>query len=488
MSERFPYFGWSDSNQESIEDLLRYFYETSGSVFGKLKTKSSPSGISIVVAPKGAGKTQLRRILAHEASDDHDIAWEIDQNFGRQISDIETKGPAQIKRELSGILLTGITAKLLMDASLGAKVGAQWKEKAKEIFDRVGGVVKGLGAAGISVDLDLTMIFRDKEPKFDQAPVEKYQEVLNNLLSDRRAYILIDDVDEIFRQAYTSPKIVEGLLRAAVELNIKFRDRMHVIVFLKAGLYAAYFQKAQAHNEIRDHVGFLRWREREIVDLLARRISKNSQLAQPYQTTDELWSLEFDSNGASMGELQQYMTARCNSGPRDLIYLANDAKKLAGDAKITIEHIKAAESGYFTEKIQLINADYGQAYPGLDELITTVFTGKETEYSREDFEAFVRNNVVQNDDFARHEPFRSWVRFAPERRLISVFYEMGLIGFSTGSGQDYTYVMSRPNPGDFENRATSYRIHPAYSLGLQLHLSRPTASCNPANARVPTSP
>jgi len=65
-------------------------------------------------------------------------------------------------------------------------------------------------------------------------------------------------------------------------------------------------------------------------------------------------------------------------------------------------------------------------------------------------------------------PFQSYIRFANEQVLIRLFHEMGLIGFRLAQDDPFSYCMSNPTPGDFYDRATSYRIHPAYSKSLRL--------------------
>ena len=72
-------------------------------------------------------------------------------------------------------------------------------------------------------------------------------------------------------------------------------------------------------------------------------------------------------------------------------------------------------------------------------------------------ETFIRNNIIQNNKYSSEMPFQSYIRFANEQVLIRLFHEMG-----------FSYCMSNPTPGDFYDRATSYRIHPAYSKSLRL--------------------
>lgn len=438
-----------------------------------MKINAASKGVSIVVAPKGAGKTELRRVLAYRAATDKDAVWEIDEDLTRTVQNPQ-RGAAQIKREISGLLLSGITAKLFADESLRTKIAKQWWDKAKEIFSRMGEVPQGVTIGPATLNLDVKALFRDTTTRFNEAPIEGYRELLGYLLLRRRCYMLIDDVDEVFEGAYAYPQIVEGLLRAAVDLNVTFRDRLHVIVFVKSGLYENYFRQARAHNEIRDHVGFLGWSEDSLVDLLAHRIGRKHGRADGDGTATERWQLEFSGSRKEVERIQAYLVERCNYGPRDLIMLANGAKVHADRRKVGLIDVVSTESDYCRDKLQLLVGDFGQSYQKIDTLIRQAFSGQKTEYEREEFETFVRTNIIQNSQFVDEEPFRHYVRFVNERHLIRLLFEMGFLGFRATVGEAYSYSMSHPSPGDFEEGATWYRIHPAYGKCLGLKDSLPS--------------
>ena len=317
------------------------------------------------------------------------------------------------------------------------------------------------------LELDPSKIQEDDVSRFSRFDIAEYVESLTPVLRERRAYILIDDVDDVFAGADKDAEFVEGLLRAAKEINKAFKDLMHCLVFLKTGVFKLFFENAGEYDKLRDYISpQISWGQSELTNLLAVRIRQIHKKAEIDDKT--AWELEFEP-AASIESIQKHIISRCVSGPRDLIVYCNMAKDRVGVAKIKMSDIEQVEDLYSKEKLATLNRDFGSTYPRINDFLQQLFSGETQTYSNEALINLLTTKVIADERLRAMFTGQDYVLYATKERLIELLYGIGFLGFKRTAKAPLEFVITNPDPGSqVLYRAHEYQIHPAYRQYLNL--------------------
>src|SRR4029077_1520043 len=101
------------------------------------------------------------------------------------------------------------------------------------------------------------------------------KELLEGVLSaltGKRAYIMIDDADDVFPGLEENPAFVEGLARAVNDINRLAGSRIHVLLFLKYGVWRRWFEHQQEYDKVAHLIQEISWTDKALRELIARRI------------------------------------------------------------------------------------------------------------------------------------------------------------------------------------------------------------------------
>lgn len=457
-----PYFGFSDAADET--NLKQYFVRSS--VYEEVKKGKKKTGIFVVHGVKGAGKTAICNMLQME-NEDKQLVLKIDKTFGFDVRDINANSAA-----FEGLMLTLLLAELVQTiedheddfSSQAMKKAASSTTKFKAFISRIPSAIK-VKAGPLELDPSKLLEHVAKFTRFD---IGEYLDSLTPVLQEHQAYILLDDIDDVFAGADRNPDFVEGLLRAAKEINKVFGNMIHCVVFLKFGVFKLFFENAKEYDKLRDYISSsISWGKSELTRLLAVRIRQKHN--KPAIEDGAAWALEFDAK-SGLEKIQDYIVSRCISGPRDLIVYCNMAKERAGANKITMEDVEAVDDVYSKEKLATLNRDFGRTYPQISDFVQQLFSGEKQVYSNEALVKFLTERVISRATELK-SVFKEaeYLQFATKERLIELLYSIGFIGFRRTKTSTLEFVITNPNPGSqVLYKAAEYRIHHAYKKYLNL--------------------
>jgi hypothetical protein len=468
------YFGKRDAEQEDAESLAKYFYPLD--LLDKVKESGKSKGVCIVVGVKGSGKTAICRWLemSHIQTG---IGLRLKISDGFSVEN-EKKLSSFYSSLLNVLLLSRLVDQIRDNKDKFSKKALNALPNALEKFHQLTTKILkrtkiAIGTDGLGLELDVGQLLEEGQRELSQVKIEMFKEMLTPCLSERRGFILIDDVDEIFPGSDVNYEFIEGLIASAVEINNIFGNLLHCLVFLKAGAYSRYFEHGRNYDKYADAAVVIRWGVTELIDMLATR----SRVTTGKEYSDEeAWkSLQYSFQGdkKDIEEIQKYMVSRCNSGPRDMIIFANMAKQTAGDRKISLDDLRKIESQYSKEKLYQLNRDYQRQYGDIANLLAKVFRNRTAVYPKGKLEEFIQTELLGNAEIVGGD-FGSMelIRYADTSRIMEKLFDFGFIGFRDTARSDFLYMMDMQaemvEPSDRLFHAFEHRIHPAYESYLRL--------------------
>jgi hypothetical protein len=456
------YFGIPDAAHEDGANIL--YDHVFRDFEPNIKAADRAEGCQVVVGIKGSGKTALRRYI--EEKDGTAIRWNIDADHRYLAIDPSLGGRSGIlKNTLALEILRAFSSHLADNArSLGLpeQRAAGLRSVADKVVERLKRIPNAITVEAGPVAVDLAALLKSgAAPVVDTAWPEAQQGVLA-ALGNRRAYIMIDDADDVFPGLEKNPVFVEGLARAVHDINRASKERLHVLLFLKHGVWRRWFENQQEYDRVEHVIQHLSWDHDGLCDLVARRVAR-LQGKDPEHGSDvqSLWSLEFDWKSRSFDEFARSFTDLCVSGPRDMIVLGNRAKDAAGSSKIRLEHLQSRIDKYSESKLYEIGADFGGVYPDIVRFVENVFQRCPEEMSGADAAAWIEKyglTAKKVDDYFREYP---WYATASKERMVALMYEIGFWGVRR-SNSEVVFSIQRPSMSTTEIIGASVVVHPAF--------------------------
>lgn len=457
------YFGHSDANDE--KSLSQFFYRSS--LFDALKKGDREEGKFVIHGIKGSGKSAMCKMLQEENASR--IVCKVDKAFS-----VDVRKTGDYSSPVEGVMISLLLNELIRqvyerkDEFSGTKVIKSvdtLTDRVKSIFGRVLSATKvGYGP----VSFDLQKIFSSNATGFSRFKIAEYVDALAPALKQKQAYILLDDIDDVFIGADKNAAFVEGLLRAAKEINKAFGPLVHCLVFLKSGLFKQFFGTAGEYDKLGDFVASISWGKEQLAELLAARIAQKHKPKQ--KEAWKLWQIEFVGSGQGEIEtIQEFIVNRCVSGPRDLIVFCNMAKERVGAERIGMTALEEVADRYSKEKLAGIGRDFGKTYARIGDFLQQVFAGERQVYNNHQLQDLLTKKVVANVDVQKLFDDSDYVRFATKENLLELLYATGFIGFKRVGSSEVEFVITNPEPGSkVLNTAQQYQIHHAYAECLNL--------------------
>lgn len=457
MSEPVDYrnfFGFPDAalaTQGDIVDdhLIR-------DIESRLKWNTRIQGRCIIVGIKGSGKTDLRRFI-EETDRAKSLVLNLNCDTGYFNLDTEKvrMKSGRIKNALA-LQLLGVFAEVIPNTgSKAQKVVGALKEAAGTVAE----VGKRLGVSA-TVDLKFAQIDLSKLAATEHSGLvrDTWDTMVRDVgaaLSGKRGYILIDDVEDVFPGIEQNANFMEGLARAVVEINQALGAKVHVLLFVKYGIWRYWFDNQREYDKVQNAIEMVSWASPALVHLIARRIALRKGLDQE-QSDSKLWSAAFTFDDFDAFTAQ--FTNICVNGPRDIIELCNRCAEVAQGNRITEEHLEQIVPGYSEAKLKEVGADFGDVYPDVEKLALQVLRRANPTMTAEALakrfeEKFVSDEKIW-DAFRREK----WFRMRGSDDFAALMYEVGIVGVQDGGGDTYAIEVPQRTimPSD------RLVIHPAF--------------------------
>jgi len=463
------YFGRPDAAHEEADQIVSDHVPQSFE--SAVKRGDRTDGKQVIYGLKGSGKTEFRRYLERR---DATPAWNLDVDHAHlNIDAVSLHGRSGVLKNTLAFALLQAFAAYLSEHAEEFELPKQQKGL-KDRLSRVGEILKNVpNAVDISTPIGQVRLGELLKPQAASFLTTATKEVVRGILGSlgsKRVYIMIDDAEDVFPGLEKNPIFVEALARAVNDINRLAGNRIHVLLFLKYGIWRHWYEKQQEYDKVRPALQDISWNEAELRDLIARRVarihgiklSKGSDL-----DVENLWAKEFTWDASMSFEAFTAQFIRlCMSGPRDMIALANATKKAAGAQRIGLEHLVSISRDYSEDKLYGIGADFGDTYSDIAQFIEMVFQGCPVSMSGKDAAKWVYTHGLTAERVDTYFKSHAWYSVAGKERLVAIMYEVGLFGRLRIDGTA-EYAMQRSSVTTSELLDSTLYVHPA----LQPHLA-----------------
>jgi len=431
----------------------------------------------LVIGRQGAGKTTLRKALAHLAGDRY-IPSEVtpDDLSLRELRELELGG---LNAEETMFLFwryvvairvaryavvhaeehehrpgsAGVLRKFLVDSGELGEPG--FKERIFRYAAGLKSLSLSVGITGVTASADFGEQPGAPEGTRTRRMLLTIEDQIMRVLADLqcpashpRLLLLADEIHNVWSGDAQSNAIVAGLLRAARYAQEEYA-MVRCLVFLPDAIYdSLQFPDRNAYrgSEIR-----LTWTAGSLRDL-AEAQSKTAA-GRPWKT---LPAAKIYGQPAI-----DYLISRTLHRPRDLdqlVKLCRDAADRQGRAEVSADDITEAEAEFSRWKLQDLEAEYKTRYPFLPQLL---YLFHDTAY------AYPRNKA--DSLLAAHTP--DLLEWFPEAAsvvrwpgLLQVLYEISFLGVRRGPQIVYSYDSTQMiEPADRE-----FHVHPCFRPALRL--------------------
>lgn len=432
-----------------------------------LKTGDGNNGKCTIVAPKGFGKTHIRRYIEEKAKNNFLIASFNESGY------VFDEGVAEYKYK-SGRFKSLISYYLLVKvAEIVAKSDAgRWSsfehylgklaKTAKSVASATSRIEFSVGAAKVS----LGNIFSSTSG-ISQATIQPLVDSFVQSLGNQRLIVTIDDIEEVFPGIENNPSLIEGLVRSCAELNRQFGSKVHFLIFMKYGLWRILSENRTEYDKIKNQFAFLNWNEFLFKQLIARRLGVfrvSDQIPDiDFNDEDQLyqrWSKYFNfGDKTSWSNRVKELSSYCRSGARDLIYLCNYADEISQADRISWSDIEKSRKHFSSEKLKDICAEHSDEYPDIELFVKAALDGATSTPSYEQLtdrvQAIVGDNFVA-DTLRKHD----WFQLSNTADKVKTLFEIGIIGVLQGRAVRYSYEGHEVNASELTTAPIS--IHPAF--------------------------
>lgn len=464
------FFGDPDAWVENAERFRKYYYKRPSIV--DLKLDELKEGYCITVGPKGTGKSAICRAISERKKD---LIWHLSASDGFTLDGTSKYRASFIKEVIEYHLLAHLIEMVSDDNEISQearnKIPIKYKKYVKYFTKLIPKLSGEISAGPVKLTIEPKELLKLDNADLATVKVEYFREILADCLIEKKAYILLDDIDEVFPGIEKNVEFFEGLLAAAVEINYTFEDLLHLHLFVKTGIYAYYNSNGRNPDKYKGKFFFLRWTDDELAEVLAIRSKIANDITEDLSVEDSLL-LSFSHKSSNLAAIRDFIVQRVNSGPRDMIILCNEAKDRAHDSKISLTDLKNAESSYSQTKIDLLNSNYKDDFGEVAEIIKLAFTGSQSKFKKGELIEFINTRILGNSKLMSQFGKEPLLIGRDEKFILEKLYQFGFIGAKINPRVKTNYYSSSEGQGILSTsdliNASEHSIHLAYHSALQI--------------------
>lgn len=431
------------------------------SIFSHLSLELPNKGtIPIPISPTGEDFSLLENKLSNyndmEFNDDfkYSLAW---------YELILTEIAFSVISEKNGSLVRGTDEVLLKYVKSNEKIKGDFVARfANAVLKAFSGGKVKLGA--VELDIDLSSF-----SEIDTADNIKIKKALYDLIIKNEFFVMIDNLDEPWKNTLQMNCWLRGLILASRRLKRDFKN-LKIVIFLRDDIYNEVVKGSDIFDS-RSELLFLNWKDENFYclrQLLAARIANFFGESYP-KSVDE-----FDGLLKRIYPLQlilhnrprfttQYIGHRTFYKPRDFLQFFRSSIEISYSEIIPIPQgaILKAEAEYSSWKISFIEGEYSKTYNRIKECINT-FAGITSDWtiSYKDVLTHLKNIDESAKIFNKAEQYILTPEQAADFLFLCGFFRKVKRGYQSTTFLTY---LDEPNP---RIKNSIIDIHPAFRTTL----------------------
>lgn len=460
------HFGSDDAELDEKRGFLdKVFLKTS--VYRRVEKADR----ELVIGRKGSGKSaiclMLKKALHNEG---HFVITITPQSLSRhKMEKLRTDSINQSESFVLSwkyALLVKLSIELIKTLSNTKSVSFKWIRKflrdnaeiEKSLLQRI---IPFLGStelklSGFGVEGSVRPTLNAAQQKDLADGIERFQDHVSKVLAiaqDKKYFILIDRVDDIWHQTEESKNLIVGLIKAIHELNVSLHH-CQFMVFLRDDIYSSLvFNDSDKFHGLEER---LIWEENDLKHLIATRGKFSASL--PKDDVDEIWEEIFDER--VMGDDSfSYIVTRTFRRPRDIIQFCNNALTEAqnsGHHKILASDILKAEIQYSAWKLKDMVSEFVVQYPYLQDVLS-MFQGFKANFTRTEFEWRYQDTLEKLKNNVDLQAISS-------NQMLQILYATGFLGTRIND----TSIFIFDNPNITLAQQAEIVIHPTFQSALNI--------------------
>lgn len=472
---------------ERDKDLLKCF------VFSSTYSKFENGQKTIIIGPRGAGKSALFRKLSDELEKKKQItirlapdeySYELlSQTMVKEVQGAWAKQGAYAAAWKH--LITVTVMKVLTENGSRLKKGPELRiyNYLRDNYripdvNPIGFLISYLKRMeGIKIGkLEATVKARELQRLYSLEELEPLYPDIEKCCRNKQVTIFVDELDKGWDASEDAIAFVSGLFQAAVSINGRM-SHVRVLMSLRKELYDSIPALYDDAQKVRDIIATLEWDEEKLLELIGRRIANHLDIADKSMTHQERWNRVFTE---VLGDRDKpsfnYIVDRTLWRPREIIQFCNDIAETASKKEGSVipfdyRQITNAERTYSEGRLNDICSEYRFQYPGLKSVLET-FRGKKRQLAKNELEEHIIEVICKarpiSDEAAR------WFCDLESEHVIDILWNIGFLKAETvggvwpngRSGSSYlgSYQVGSLNLTGIAN----FMIHPMFMAHLAL--------------------
>ncbi len=375
--DSFQKLTFGDDVAERDNELHQYFVST-------YEFKQADEGsASVIIGPKGSGKTAILRSLEknrgshntiiitpeifatsmlRQVIEDSKGLWDEDQAFVSTW--IFTILVEVFKRVVADS--RGVPASALKEVKAFLRDNANYQDV--DIFSRFIGYLKRI--EGIKVgEYELAIKTKMLQEMYSLAPVYALVTKLRGIGGE--ILILLDELDQGWDNSQHANRFIGSLLQAAIRIQ-GLGLKAKVIVFIRSEIFDLVKGKLDQLDKLRSGIVTLAWSDGQLADLVTKRISHSLSFYENVKDREmDITVSLFEGTIGGMNGFQ-YLLSRTSLRPREVLQFLKLSHRISvnrDERKITEETLLRAEEEFSNWKLDHLCAEYTHIYPGLSDLL-----------------------------------------------------------------------------------------------------------------------
>jgi Cdc6-like AAA superfamily ATPase len=432
-------------------DLPKYFVET------PYYKRAQRGDRTLFLGRRGSGKTAMFRILSDELKSPNNVVVKVaprDYELLRLEGFLAEKFSTAHWRFVYGsiwrnVLLTEIVQAAIEQhpsyippsESLVQLLG--FRDKNKELFersfaDRLTYIIEQLQTLHSYSQISKNQ--EQLEQILKSIRFREVEEILKELVQQRRTFVLIDHLDENWStENEQTCLLLAALIHEADRLNTDLTPGLRIIVFLRSDIFdVVRLRDSEIDKRSKD---IIQWNRTLLAEVVARRIAVAKEIDLADRAVEEIWHSVF-CNQVSEEDTISYIISRTLLRPRDVLQFCNRCLEEAQNQRhdyVQEDDVLHAEGTYSEDKILDLFREYHIGHPDLIELL---WLFKELPREIEELKIGEIIEEAQNNPESLKEA-SEWVNNYSTDQLIEFLYDIGFIGVKSKDGEFvYSYDKS----------------------------------------------